>query len=856
MRDHFQNIHFRPRQTPSAAPLPSPATTNITSEILVRGMTCQSCVRHVTDALQNVTGVASASVDLATGLARVVWKAGAVKEDSRLVEAIKATGYSATPRAEAQEVELTVHGMTCNGCARSVAEALRGVPGVATAVVQLDEGRATVRWQPGATTGPVEILIEALRKAGFKAAPRDSRSPSTGAKSWSPLEGWRFNIVAGPLLTLPLLVLEWGLGVGAERWYHWLAFFLVLPIQTLCGARFYRGAWNQLKVGGSNMDTLVSLGSTTAFLFSTWGLFSGWSGHLFFMESAAIITLISVGHWIEARAATRAAKSLRALLNLAPPTARLLGPDGTETEVPVARLRIGDSVLLKPGDRIPTDGEVAEGASAVDESMLTGESLPVDKTVGAKLYAGTANQNGRIVLRVTGTGESTALSQIIAVVQRAQNSRANIQKLGDRVSSVFVPVVVLIALGTGLWWGFAPGPARATSDWFGVFLWHPHHPEGVLAAAIYHAAAVLIIACPCAMGLATPVAIMAGANAAAERGILIRDGIALEKSGRLTAVLFDKTGTLTEGKLAVAAMENCSRLSFPDSTLAAIAVALAKPSLHPLSQAVARLEGSALATVDWREIRGSGVTAKIDFTTDSGTAPASDASRTFRMGSLSWLREEGIDSAPAAAFQKEWTSQGATLLGVAAGDKLIGLLALRDTLKASAGEVIQQLEAQGKRVYLVTGDGRLTASAIARQAGIRAENVFAEIRPESKAKIVRELQERGERVAFIGDGINDAPALEQADLGIAVAQASDVAREAADIILLKSDIHAIPEALALAQATLRTIKQNLFWAFFYNAAGIPLAALGFMSPVFSALAMGLSDLIVIGNALRLRRRGR
>ena len=751
------------------------------------------------------------------------------------------TETPARPSPPPPPTELRITGMTCSNCARHVTEALQSVAGVASAAVRLDEGRAAVRWQPGAQPA-IESLVSAVKKAGFKAESVEEReSKGEGQGQWSPLAGWKFNVVVGSVATLPLIVGEWFFQLGMERWFQWAAFALAVPVQIFCGARFYRGAWSQLQRGSSNMDTLVALGSTTAFGYSVWGLLAGWHTHLYFMESAAIITLISIGHWLEAMASAKAASSLHALLNLAPKTARRLDEQGVETEVPVAALQIDDRVILKPGDRVPVDGEVIEGNSAVDESMLTGESLPIDKAAGAKLYGGTINQNGRLLLRVTATGEATALAQIIAVVQRAQSSRAGIQKLGDQVSSVFVPIVVVVALATGLWWGLAYDSALKFSHGIAPFLWPVHFPESALAAAFIHAAAVLIVACPCAMGLATPAAIMAGTNAAARRGILIRDGAALEKSGRITAVLFDKTGTLTQGKLAVAAMEDLRGEASRPIALGQLAAALAQPSNHPLSRAVAAADGGDKLTLDhWRERRGCGVEAE-----QNGT--------TLRLGSLNWLRESGVDLAVGKQFIEHWSQQGATILGLAGDQRLIGLLALRDTVKPHAEQVVAQLARQGKVAYLITGDNALTAAAIAQQAGIPKENVFAEIRPEKKAEIVKQLQQRGERVAFVGDGINDAPALEQADLGIAVSQASDVAREAADIILLTADIQAIPEALGLAQATLRTIKQNLFWAFFYNVAAVPLAAMGFLSPVLCAAAMGLSDVIVIGNALRLRR---
>ena len=736
---------------------------------------------------------------------------------------------------------LSVKGMNCQGCVRNTSDAILKVPGVAGATVELEPGRALVRWQPGVSPDPGAV-IAAVTGAGYQAALALEAAAAPTPERQSPLAGWRLNVVLGVLATVPLMAGEWLLDLGMARWFQWAGLILALPVQVLCGARFYRGAWNQLKAGKSNMDTLVALGSTTAFCYSLWALLSSGHRHVYFMEAAAIITLISVGHWLESLASARAASALRALLDLAPATARRLAEGGAEAEVPVASLREGDRVLLKPGDLVPTDGVVHEGQSAVDEAMLTGESAPVEKGPDARLYAGTVNQDGRLVMRVTGTGQATALAHIIALVQRAQTSRAEIQKLGDRVSSIFVPVVVLVAVAAACWWGFAFVQARGTAEWLSAFLWPVTLPSEALAVAAIHAAAVLIVACPCAMGLATPAAIMAGANAAARRGILIRDALAIEKTGRLTAVVFDKTGTLTEGRPAVAAVEDVRPPAERAVRLEAVAAALAGPSNHPSSRAVAGLEpaGAAIPFEAWQEVRGCGVQAQ-------------GGAGLWRLGSLKWLAECGVGIEPGEAFQKEWTARAATLLGLALDARLVGLLALRDGLKPHAREVVRRLLEQGKAVYLLTGDSAQTARAIAREAGIGEGNVFAEVRPGKKAEILGQLQRDGQRVAFVGDGINDAPALAQADLGMAVSRASDVAREAADLILLRSDIEAIPEALGLAQATLRTIKQNLFWAFFYNAAAVPLAALGFMSPVLCAAAMGVSDLVVIGNALRLRR---
>jgi Cu+-exporting ATPase len=581
------------------------------------------------------------------------------------------------------------------------------------------------------------------------------------------------------------------------------------------------------------------------------------------MEAAAIISLISLGHWLEAKVSATASRSLEALLHLAPKTARRSN-DGVEEDVSVEELRVGDRVVLRPGDHVPTDCIVIDGNSALDESMLTGESMPVEKAPGAVVYAGTINLTGHILCKVTATGEGTALAGIIAAVEQAQTSRANIQRLGDRVSSVFVPIVVVIALATALFWALAPETARALHNTLAPFLWHATLPEGRWAAGFIIPAAVLIVACPCAMGIATPAAIMAASNAASRKGILIRDGVALEKAGSVTAILFDKTGTLTAGRPKVVASE--FRREGVDDFLAiaaglgiaagedtrapglALAAALGSRSNHPLSQAVAALAPEQARVIQWvdvHEIRGAGVEAKFD---------RNPGIETVRLGSLRWLRDCGVPVPPDDPFIARWSEQGATIIALAANTRLLGVFALEDTLKPEASAVVQKLSRERLKVYLVTGDNQRTARSIARQVGIRTENVLAEVRPEEKAAVVKRLQESGERVAFVGDGINDAPALEQADLGLAVTRASDVAREAADIILLNSEIGAVPESLSLARATLRIIKQNLFWAFFYNALGIPLAALGFMSPILCAAAMGLSDIVVIGNALRLLRR--
>ena len=739
------------------------------------------------------------------------------------------------PAKVPRRLKFKVDGMTCGNCSRFVGEAVQSVPGMSSAHVNLEAGTVSACWRENNVPDP-EAVIRAVTEAGFEIALlREDRAP---AKT---LAGWKWTLGVGLTGTIPLMLGEWVFRLGMEPWFGWVSFLLGGMVQLLAGAQFYRGTWSQWKAGSSNMDTLVSLGSTTAFGYSTWALLTGTGGHLYFMEAASIITLISLGHWMESRVSVRASDALKKLLDLAPPTAIRRNGDGTESQVALSELFPGDIVVLRPGDHVPTDGLVIEGGSAVDEAMLTGESAPVDKGVGAVLYTGTVNLTGRMLVQVTATGEDTALARIIEAVQRAQSSRANIQRLGDRVSAVFVPIVVCVAVAAGLWWGFAPASAMSVHHWLAPHLWPAHPPESAAAAAFIIAAAVLIVACPCAMGLATPAAIMAGANAAASHGILIRDGVALEKAGVVTAVLFDKTGTLTTGKPVMQAIW----ASPGGGDVEELAAALAQPSAHPMSRAIAGGRVGGVALDQWQETAGCGVSA-VPAGKPEGEAP-------LRLGSLRWLAESGIDLAAGNEFIEAWTGKGATIVGLASGSVLLGLFALQDSLKPGAKGVVEELHRQGMEIHLVTGDNARTAQSIAAAVGIPADHVFAGVRPEEKAALVARLQQGKHRVAFVGDGINDAPALQQADLGIAVSRASDIAREAADIVLLNSGIEAVPASLRLARATLRTIKQNLFWAFFYNAAGIPLAALGFMSPVLCAAAMGFSDLIVIGNALRLRR---
>lgn len=730
--------------------------------------------------------------------------------------------------------------MTCQNCVRRAREALQSIAGVQSVDVRMDQADAIVKLvgSRGASNGS---LVDAVKKAGYVAEVLEDAD--SGPPSERPLDK---PLILGIAVTVFFMLGEWVFYWHAQTWYRWLSLGLASLVQFYSGAGFYRAAWRQVKLGQSSMDTLVVLGSSTAYILSLGLLLSGSDRHLHFMEAAAIISFIGLGHWLERRVSSKAEGALKALMNLAPATARRQESDKSEKEVAASELRLNDAVVLRPGDAIPVDGTVIDGDSAVDESMLTGESMPVDKRLHDRLYAGTINLNGRLLMLVTGAGDQTALARIIEAVKRAQASRASVQRLADRISSIFVPVVVMIAILTGLWWWMFPESARTVHETLSGVLWHSTVSSNDLIAALLNVAAVLIIACPCAMGLATPAAIMVSANAAARRGILIRDGVALEKAGDIDAVLFDKTGTLTTGRPELARFETyLGDGNRPPLDEMRVAVSLARMSSHPLSKAVASYGGQPYPLKHWEEIRGRGLQAELELD------PFQSHPYIVRLGSVRWIAELGINVARGEVFAGEWSAQGATILAIAADQSLMGFIAVRDELKPGAAQVVREIRNHGWTVAMVTGDSPATAYAIAKQAGIPREQVFAETSPERKPELIQEFQNKGQRVAFVGDGINDAPALEQADLGIAVCQANDIARCAADIVLLRSEITAIPEALGLARATLRKIKQNLFWAFFYNVVAIPLAAFGFINPMLCAVAMGASDLIVIGNALTL-----
>ncbi|MCW5625885.1 MAG: copper-translocating P-type ATPase [Burkholderiales bacterium] len=718
-----------------------------------------------------------------------------------------------------EEVRLAVEGMTCASCAGRVERALRAVPGVERAEVNLATEIATVAVVTGSASA--QRLIEAVNAAGFGGAidrPEAPVPPSPPDR-----EGWRVAIAAA--LSLPLVVPMAGDAVGAH-WMlpGWIQLVLATPVQFWLGARFYRAGWSALRARSGNMDLLVALGTSAAYGLSVWQLVFARTAmpHLYFEASAVVITLVLLGKWLEARAKRQTTAAIRALQALRPETAHVRQADGSEVDTPIARVRAGHDIVVLPGERIPADGEIAEGSSHVDESLLTGESLPVAKHPGDRVTGGAMNAEGRLVVRVTAVGAESALSRIVRLVESAQGRKAPIQRLVDRVSAVFVPIVIGIAVVTFLAWGVATG------DW---------------PLATLNAVAVLVIACPCALGLATPAAIMAGTGVAARHGILIKDAQALELAHAVDTVAFDKTGTLTEGRPVL--VENVPAAAVAAVEVLGLAAALQRGSAHPLARATlaAALEaGIAVeSSHDLRVLAGRGVAGRV-------------GDRDLRLGSLRLVREIGFDPGELAVTSERLQGQGRTvswLVDVGPAGRVLGLLAFGDVARSSSRHAIATLEAAGIRTVMISGDNRGAAEAVARTLGIR--DVRADVLPEAKAGVVDALRAEGGRVAMVGDGVNDAPALAAADVGIAMGGGTDVAMHAAGITLMRDDPALVADAIDISRRTWRKIRQNLFWAFVYNVIGIPLAAFGLLNPVIAGAAMALSSVSVVTNALLLRR---
>ena len=728
------------------------------------------------------------------------------------------------------EFTLPIDGMTCASCVARVEKALKKVPGVTEAEVNLATEQATVH-----TRDPVarETLVAAIRRTGFDVPDEAATDAPAGTDApREPLLGEGRRVLLAALLSLPLvapMLLEpFGVQAMLPGGWQWL---LATPVQFWLGARFYRAGWHALRAGSGNMDLLVALGTSAAYALSMWLLMTGHGHHLYFESAAVVITLVMLGKWLESRAKHRTVEAIRALRALAPETARVIAPDGSEQERPLARVRVGDRVVIRPGERVPVDGEIVEGASHLDESLLTGESLPVAREPGQRVTGGAVNGEGRLVVRTLATGAETTLARIVRLVESAQAKKAPIQRLVDQVSAVFVPVVIVLALLTLLGWGLIGG------DW---------------EAALLRAVAVLVIACPCALGLATPAAIMVGTGAAARHGILIKDAQALEVAQAVRVVAFDKTGTLTAGKPSLTGLAAAPGLSEREALR--LAAALQAGSEHPLARAVneaARAQASAADTVaaaaDLRAEPGRGVSGTVE-------------GRALRLGSQRWMDELGVATAPLHAQARAWLGEGRTLSWLAeimpdGEPRLLGALAFGDTLKPGAIEAIGRLRAMGLRTLLVSGDNRSAVEAAGRLLGI--DEVRAEVLPGDKAGVIQALREGGEKVAMVGDGLNDAPALAAADVGLAITHSdgtgTDVAMHAAGITLMRGDPGAVADAIDISRRTTRKIRQNLFWAFIYNIVGIPLAAAGLLSPVVAGAAMAASSVSVISNALLLSR---
>lgn len=790
-------------------------TNLIELKLPIEGMTCASCVARVERALAAVPGVASASVNLATEQARLSLQSevGA----PALAAAVQRAGYAVAPT----RTDLAIEGMTCASCVARIERALRAVPGVTEAEVNLATERAQVV-HLGSDAAP---LIAAVERAGYTA--RTLADQASAAPRPSPDAGWRVALAA--LLSAPLALPMLGDLLGQ----HWMLpaawqFALAAPVQFWLGARFYRASWKALRARSANMDLLVALGTSAAFGLSLalwWqAARDGAMPHLYFESAAVVITLVLLGKWLEARAKRRTLAALDALRALVPATATVRR-DGVERSVPLADLRVGDEVVVRPGERVPTDGELIEGRSHFDESLLTGESLPVAREAGERVTGGAINAEGLVVLRVTAVGTETTLARIVRMVETAQARKPPIQQTVDRVAEVFVPAVLVAAALTLLGWGLFNG------DW---------------EAALVNAVAVLVIACPCALGLATPTALMVGTGLAAQRGILVRDAQALETMRQVRVVAFDKTGTLTEGKPRLAAL--VAAAGEHDDTLLADAAALQSGSEHPLARAV--IEAAAARGLVARPATGLRAVAGRGIEGDVGGSA-------LRLGSSRWLDDSGLSPSPAltaAAERARADGHSVSWLVDVASSTVRGLFAFGDAAKPEAAEAIAALHAQGVRCVLVSGDNRGAAESVARRLGI--DEVHAEVLPADKAQVVASLRSGlapGEKVAMVGDGINDAPALAAADVGLAMSTGTDVAMESAGLTLMRGDLRLVPEALSLSRAVTRKIHQNLFWAFVYNVVGIPAAALGFLTPVIAGAAMALSSVSVVSNALLLRR---
>lgn len=813
--------------------------------LAVRGMTCAACVRRVERGLKELDGILDASVNLAVERVTVVYDPEKLDLDA-VRRRIRELGYEALQEPGAagisgRKVTLSVGGMTCAACVRRVENALRGLEGVAEASVNLATGRATIVTEPDVAVVS-EQLKEVLEDAGYEFLgiwSEAGEDPQEAARAQETRD-LKIKVITGLVLSAAIMAGSMKSMIPGLRDLPTAPVNLVLmgltfPAVFWVGGRFFTGAFKAARQKTSDMNTLVALGATSAYVYSSMAtLFPGFFeragivAHVYFDGAAMIVALVLLGRLLEVRARGKTSLAIKRLMGLRPRTARVIRGD-KEVDVLIEEVQKGDVIAVRPGERIPTDGRVLSGSSHVDESMLTGESVPVFKTEGSDVFAGTINGSGRITFRAVRVGAETALAQIIRLVEEAQGSKAPVQRLADRVASVFVPVVIVIAVTTLLVWTFAV-------------------PGSDVSRALLNFVSVLIIACPCAMGLATPTAVMVGTGLGAESGILIRGGESLERAHRVGTVVFDKTGTLTEGKPKVREIVAGENESARDELLI-LAASLESASEHPLGRAIVRRAveaGLVLKTVErFEAVAGFGARGVV-------------AGRSVVVGNRRLMEEEGLSLDSLDGRLEEFIASGRTCVYTAVDGRVRGVLVLSDAPKESAVSCIQRLKAMGLKVWMITGDNERTARTVAGEVGI--ERVLSEVLPGEKAEKVRELQEKGRKVAMVGDGINDAPALAAADVGIAIGAGTDVAMEASDITLMRDDLMLVPRAIRLSSLTMKVIRQNLFWAFFYNSAGIPVAAgvlypfFGILlNPMFAAAAMAMSSVSVVGNALRLRR---
>lgn len=781
----------------------------------ITGMTCAACANRIEKNLNKINDV-DATVNVTTEKATVAYNPKSTTIDD-LTHSIEKTGYGVLT----EKAELDVIGMTCAACSNRIEKVLNRDAGVEHANVNLTTENATIAYNPEMTS--IDDLIKKIQKIGYDAKPKQAATEKSSQKEQE-LKHKRTKLIISAILAAPLLLTMFvhlfGMQIPHIFMNPWFQFALATPVQFIIGWQFYVGAYKNLRNGSANMDVLVALGTSAAYFYSLyemikWLNLTNYTPHLYFETSAVLITLILFGKYLETRAKTQTTNALSELLNLQAKEARVLR-NQEELMIPLNEVVQGDHLIIKPGEKIPVDGKVIKGTTSIDESMLTGESIPIEKVQNDNVIGSTMNKNGSITVEATKVGKDTALASIIKVVEEAQGSKAPIQRLADIISGYFVPIVVGIALLTFIVW---------------ITLVQTGQFEPALVAAI----AVLVIACPCALGLATPTSIMVGTGKAAENGILFKGGEHIERTHQVNTVVLDKTGTITNGKPVVTDFDG-------DDKVLQLLASAEKGSEHPLAESIVNYAKKNhipfLEVAHFEAIPGHGIKATID-------------GKSLCVGNRKFMIEENIAINSAETQLSRFEQDGKTAMMIAIDSELKGTIAVADTVKASTSEAIQQLHDLDIEVVMLTGDNERTAQAIAKQVGI--DTVITEVLPEEKATKIVELQDQGKTVAMVGDGVNDAPALVQADIGIAIGSGTEVAIEAADVTILGGDLLLIPKAMKASKSTIRNIRQNLFWAFGYNVAGIPIAALGLLAPWVAGAAMALSSVSVVTNALRLKR---